>query len=160
LLLVLWLVYLIAVPFFAWSKVSQVDAFPSGHRPPDSAGTNYLIVGSDSRKGLTPQQRQQLHTGNDSGQRTDTIMLLHVGSGAEVLSSIPRDTQVPIPGVGTTKINAAFAYGGPKLLVRTIEDLTRIHIDHYVEIGFGGFVNVVDAVGGITICPSHAMNDK
>ncbi|HEX4687148.1 MAG TPA: LCP family protein [Nocardioides sp.] len=159
-LLVLWLVYLIAVPLFAWNNVSQVDAFPSGQRPADTPGTNYLIVGSDSRKGLTAAQRKKLHTGNDSGQRTDTIMLLHDGSGPTLLMSIPRDSLVPIPGHGTTKINAAFAYGGPKLLIKTVEDLTQIHIDHYVEIGFGGFVNVVDSVGGITICPNHNMNDK
>ncbi len=159
LLLVLWLVYLIAVPFFAWNNVSQVNAFPSGHRPADTPGTNYLIVGSDSRKGLSAAQRKELHTGNDSGQRTDTIMLMHDGSGPTLLMSIPRDSQVAIPGHGTTKINAAFAYGGPKLLIQTVENLTGIHIDHYVEIGFGGFVNVVDAVGGITICPSHTMND-
>jgi LCP family protein required for cell wall assembly len=159
-LLVLWLVYLIAVPVFAWNNVSQVDAFPSGNRPADTPGTNYLIVGSDSRKGLTAEQRKQLHTGNDSGQRTDTIMLMHDGSGPTLLMSIPRDSLVPIPGHGTTKINAAFAYGGPKLLIQTVENLTGIHIDHYVEIGFGGFVNVVDAVGGITICPTHNMDDK
>jgi LCP family protein required for cell wall assembly len=160
LLLLLWLVYLVAVPFFAWNNVSQVKAFPSGQRPADSPGTNYLIVGSDSRKGLSAQQRKQLHTGNDSGQRTDTIMLMHDGSGPTLLMSIPRDSLVAIPGHGTTKINAAFAYGGPQLLIRTVEQLTQVHIDHYVEIGFGGFVNVVDAVGGITICPSHNMDDK
>ncbi|HEY3528539.1 MAG TPA: LCP family protein [Nocardioides sp.] len=160
LLLLLWLVYLVAVPVFAWNNVSQVNAFPSGHRPADTPGTNYLIVGSDSRKGLTAAQRKQLHTGNDSGQRTDTIMLLHDGSGPSLLMSIPRDSLVAIPGHGTTKINAAFAYGGPKLLIRTIEQLTGIRIDHYVEIGFGGFVNVVDSVGGITICPKHNMDDK
>jgi LCP family protein required for cell wall assembly len=158
--LLAWVVYLVAVPFFAWSKVDKVDAFPPGNRPADTPGTNYLIVGSDSRKGLTPKQRKQLHTGNDAGQRTDTIMLLHVGSGPSLLMSIPRDSAVPIPGHGTTKINAAFAYGGPQLLVRTIEQNTGIHIDHYIEIGFAGLVNVVDAVGGITICPTHAMNDK
>ena len=160
LLLVLWLVYLIAVPIFAWNNVTQVNAFPAGQRPADTPGTNYLVVGSDSRKGLTAAQRKELHTGNDSGQRTDTIMLMHDGSGPTLLMSIPRDSIVDIPGHGTTKINAAFAYGGPKLLIRTVENLTQIHIDHYVEIGFGGFVNVVDAVGGITICPSHDMNDK
>ena len=160
LLLLLWLVYLVAVPFFAWNNVSQVNAFPSGQRPADTPGTNYLIVGSDSRKGLTAAQRRQLHTGNDTGQRTDTIMLLHDGSGPSLLMSIPRDSQVDIPGHGTTKINAAFAYGGPKLLIKTVESLTGIRIDHYVEIGFGGFVNVVDAVGGITICPSHNMDDR
>jgi LCP family protein required for cell wall assembly len=148
------------VPFFAWNNVSQVNPFPSGKRPADTPGTNYLIVGSDSRQGLSAAQRKQLHTGDDSGQRTDTIMLLHDGAGPSLLMSIPRDSLVPIPGHGTTKINAAFAYGGPKLLIQTVENLTGIRIDHYVEIGFGGFVNVVDSVGGITICPSHAMNDK
>jgi LCP family protein required for cell wall assembly len=159
-LLVLWIVFLVAVPFFAWSKVDKVDAFPSGNRPSEQPGTTYLLVGSDSRKGLTAAQRKQLHTGNDAGQRTDTIVLVHTGSGPSLTMSIPRDTIVPVPGHGTTKINAAFAYGGPKLLVQTIEQVTGIRIDHYAEIGFGGFVNVVDSVGGITICPSHNMDDK
>ena len=159
-LLLLWIVYLVAVPFFAWSKADKINAFPSGHRPGDQPGTTYLLVGSDSRQGLTPAQRKALHTGNDSGQRTDTIVLIHTGSGPTLTMSIPRDSSVPIPGHGTTKINAAFAYGGPKLLVQTIEQDTGIHIDHYVEIGLGGFVNVVDSVGGITICPTHTMNDK
>ncbi|WP_151083122.1 LCP family protein [Nocardioides cynanchi] len=160
LLLVLWLVYLIAVPFFAWSKADKINAFPAGHRPADQSGTNYLLVGSDSRAGLTAAQRKALHTGNASGQRTDTIVLVHTGSGPTLTMSIPRDSNVPVPGHGTTKINAAFAYGGPKLLVQTVEQDTGIHIDHYVEIGLGGFVNIVDSVGGITICPSHNMNDK
>jgi LCP family protein required for cell wall assembly len=148
------------VPFFAWSKADKVNAFPSGHRPADQSGTNYLLVGSDSRAGLTAAQRKALHTGNASGKRTDTIVLVHTGSGPTLTMSIPRDSLVPIPGHGTTKINAAFAYGGPKLLVQTVEQDTGIHIDHYVEIGLGGFVNIVDSVGGITICPSHDMNDK
>ena len=159
-LLLLWLVFLIAVPFFALSKVDHVDAFPSSQRPADQGGTTYLLVGSDSRKGLSAEQRKELHTGGDVGQRTDTIILIHTGSGPSIMMSIPRDSIVPIPGHGTTKINAAFAYGGPKLLVQTIEQDTGIRIDHYVELGFGGFVNVVDAVGGITICPDHAMDDK
>jgi LCP family protein required for cell wall assembly len=159
-LLALWLVYLIAVPFFAWSKVDTIDAFPAGHRPADQPGTNYLLVGSDSRKGLTAEQRKKLHTGNAAGQRTDTIVLVHTGSGPTLTMSIPRDSIVPIPGHGTTKINAAFAYGGPKLLVQTVEQNTGIHIDHYVEIGLGGFVNIVASVGGLTICPTHTMNDK
>jgi len=159
-LLALWLVYLIAVPFFAWSKVSKIDAFPAGQRPPDQDGTNYLLVGSDSRAGLSAEQRKKLHTGNAAGQRTDTIVLVHDGSGPTLTMSIPRDSLVPIQGHGTTKINAAFAFGGPKLLVRTVEQNTGIHIDHYVEIGLGGFVNIVDSVGGVTICPTHTMNDK
>jgi LCP family protein required for cell wall assembly len=159
-LVILWLIYLIAVPFFAWSKVDKIDAFPAGQRPPDQDGTNYLLVGSDSRAGLTREQRKALHTGNAAGQRTDTIVLVHDGSGPTLTMSIPRDSLVPIEGHGTTKINAAFAFGGPKLLVKTVEQNTGIHIDHYVEIGLGGFVNIVDSVGGVTICPTHTMNDK
>jgi LCP family protein required for cell wall assembly len=87
-------------------------------------------------------------------------VLVHTGSGPTLTMSIPRDSLVPIPGHSTTKINAAFAWGGPKLLVKTVEQNTGIHIDHYVEIGLGGFVNIVDSVGGITICPTHTMNDK
>ncbi|MEZ5091559.1 LCP family protein [Nocardioides sp.] len=159
LVLVAWLAFLVAVPLWAWSKVDKVNAFPNGDRPGDQPGTTYLLVGSDSRAGLTGAERKKLGTGGATGQRTDTIMLLHIGSGPDLLMSIPRDSLVEVPGHGRTKINAAFAYGGPKLLVQTIEQDTGIHIDHYVEIGFGGFVNVVDAVGGIEICPKEAMKD-
>jgi LCP family protein required for cell wall assembly len=158
--LVAWLVFLVAVPLWAWSNISKVDIEPAGNRPEAQPGTNYLLVGSDSRKGLSRQERRKLHTGGDVGQRTDTIMVLHTGSGPSMLLSIPRDSLVNIPGRGTTKINAAFSIGGPKLLVRTIEQNTGLHIDHYVEIGFGGFVNSVDAVGGIEICPKERMVDK
>src|SRR5690606_8689079 len=88
------------------------------------------------------------------------IMLLHVGSGPSVLVSIPRDSLVPIPGHGTTKINAAYAYGGPNLLVETLEQTTGVRIDDYVEIGFGGLVKVVDSVGGIELCPKEDLKDK
>jgi LCP family protein required for cell wall assembly len=159
-LLVAWVVFLVAVPWWAWSRIDRVDAFGSGKRPAEQGGTTYLLVGSDSRAGLSASQRRTLGTGSASGQRTDTIMLLHTGSGPNLLMSIPRDSLVDIPGYGRTKINAAFAYGGPKLLVQTIEDNTGIRIDDYVEIGFGGFVNVVDAVGGVEICPKTAMKDK
>jgi LCP family protein required for cell wall assembly len=108
---------------------------------------------------MTRKQELSLGTGKGSGQRTDTIMLLHTGRGPNLLMSIPRDSIVPIPGHGTTKINAAFAYGGPKLLTKTIEQNTGIRIDDYIEVGFGGFVNVVDAVGGIRICPKTNMDD-
>ena len=161
LLLIAWVAYLIAVPTIAWKKVDQVNAFGAGQLA-DQPGTTYLLVGSDSRKGLTAKQKRKLGAGGvsvDSG-RTDTIMLLHTGDGPPLLLSIPRDSIVPIPGHGTTKINAAFAYGGPKLLVRTIEQNTGVRIDHYVEIGFGGFVGAVDAVGGIQICPTKRMVDR
>ena len=159
LLIPLWLVYTLVTPFWAMSKVSKVDAWPDGDRPADQPGTTYLLVGSDSRAGLTKEEQKEYHAGGDVGQRTDTIMLLHTGDGPNLLMSIPRDSVVDIPGHGSTKINAAFSYGGPKLLVKTIEKNTGIRIDDYVEIGFGGFVKVVDAVGGVEICPTERMKD-
>ena len=158
-LLILWLVFLVAVPLWAWSTVEKVDAFPEANRPDDQPGTTYLMVGSDSRGDLTAEERKELGTGNPSGNRTDTIMLLHTGDGPNLLMSIPRDSIVDIPGRGTTKVNAAFAYGGPQLLIRTLENETGIRIDDYIEIGFGGFVGMVDAVGGVEICPRTAMKD-
>jgi LCP family protein required for cell wall assembly len=155
----LWLAFLVAVPFWAWSKVTKVEADPGGDRPGEQPGTTYLMVGSDSRGDLTEAERKELGTGGDVGQRTDTIMVLHTGSGPNLLMSIPRDSIVPIPGKGTSKINAAYAWGGPELLVQTIEQNTGIRIDEYVEVGFGGFVDMVDAVGGVEICPKKAMKD-
>jgi LCP family protein required for cell wall assembly len=159
LLLLLYVAYLVAVPFFAWNTISKVDAEPDVARPGDQPGTTYLLVGSDSREGLTEKQRERLHTGGDVGQRTDTIMLLQTGDGPNLLMSIPRDSIVPVPGHGETKINAAYALGGPELIVQTVEEATGIRVDNYVEIGFGGFVKMVNAVGGITICPKEDMVD-
>jgi LCP family protein required for cell wall assembly len=160
LVLLLWVVFLVAVPLWAWARIDKVNAEPSAHRPGDQPGTTYLLVGSDSRKGLTRKQELSYGTGRGQGRRTDTIMLLHTGAGPNLLMSIPRDSWVEVPGHGVTKINAAFAYGGPRLLVRTIERDTGIRVDDYVEIGFAGFVDVVDAVGGVRICPKSAMKDK
>ena len=164
-LLVLLALVLVWVGAVIWTGLSFPKAFdrvawePSGARPADQPGTTYLIVASDSRKGLSKAERRKLHTGGDVGQRTDTIKLLHTGSGPDLMMTIPRDSYVPIPGHGSSKINAAFAWGGPKLLVKTIEQDTGIRIDGYVEIGMGGLVNLVDGVGGITICPKTDMKD-
>jgi LCP family protein required for cell wall assembly len=162
LLLIAWIVFLVVVPIRAWNNVSKVNAFPTAGRPADQPGSTYLIVGSDSRKGLTKQQLRQYGAGGvgDVGQRTDTIMLLHLGDGKPLLLSIPRDSLVPVPGHGTTKINAAFAYGGAKLLIKTIEQDTGVKVDHYVEIGFAGLVKAVDAVDGVKICPTKRMVDR
>lgn len=156
-----WLLFLVAVPLWAWSTISRVDAEPDGTRPGDQPGTTYLLVGSDSRRGLSAEEQKELATGGDDGGRgrTDTIMLMHVGSGPTVLLSLPRDSLVEVPGYGVTKINAAYAYGGAPLLVETIEKATGIRVDDYVEIGFGGLVKVVDSVGGIEICPEKAIKD-
>ncbi len=160
--LALWVAYLIVVPLLAYATTTTVDADPGGDRPSAQPGTTYLLVGSDSRKGLTKKERKALRTGSDSGGRgrTDTILLLHTGSGPSVLLSIPRDSLVPIEGYGTTKINAAYAFGGPELLVQTIEQSTGIAVDDYVEVGFGGLVKVVDSLDGVEICPKTRLKDK
>jgi LCP family protein required for cell wall assembly len=160
LLLALWLVYTIAVPFFAWNSTDKVAFAPDGERPGDQPGTTYLLVGSDSRKGLTAEERKRFSTGNPKSELTDTIMLLHTGDGPDVLLSIPRDSVVDMPGHGSSKINSAHARGGAKLLVQTIENETGIRIDEYVEIGLGGVAGVVDSVGGIEVCPTKAIKDK
>jgi LCP family protein required for cell wall assembly len=160
LLLLAWVVFLVAVPILSWTSVDKVEFDPEGDRPPDQPGTTYLLVGTDSREDLTKEERQELSTGNPGGSRTDTIMLLHTGSGPNLLLSLPRDSIVDIPGFGENKINAAYAFGDAPLLVQTIESETGIRIDHYVEIGMGGVAGIVDAVGGIEVCPKRNMVDK
>jgi LCP family protein required for cell wall assembly len=129
-------------------------------RPTASAGQNWLITGSDARQGLTLAQENQLHTGHATpGQRSDTVMLLHMGGGSPTLVSLPRDLYVNIPGYGMNKLNAAFSFGGPKLLAETVQNYTGLRIDHYMGIGFGGLVNVVDSVGGVNICIKQALDD-
>ncbi|WP_319452654.1 MULTISPECIES: LCP family protein [unclassified Mycobacterium] len=133
-------------------------------RPAAGRGTTWLLVGSDSRQGLTPEQQAELTTGDDIGDgRTDTMLLVHVpGFGSDVpttMVSIPRDSYVPIPGYGEDKINAAFTLGGAPLLAQTVEQATGMRLDHYAEIGFDGFAVMVDAVGGVTMCPAEPISD-
>ncbi|MBK4137943.1 LCP family protein [Corynebacterium macginleyi] len=148
--------------FALWAdtRLNRVDALPD-EQVANTSGTNWLLVGSDSRQGLSEEDQQALNTGGDVGEgRTDTIMLLHIPrSGQAQLVSIPRDSYVEVPGFGMDKINAAFAYGGPKLLTQTVEGNTGLRIDHYAEIGMGGLANVVDSVGGVDICVTEPIND-
>jgi LCP family protein required for cell wall assembly len=160
-----WLAFMVWVPFHAWSGVHRIDASPAGERPAPSKGHDYVLVGSDSREGLTPAQQRALHTGSTksaSGKRTDSIIIVHVpsGDGKPALISLPRDSYLPIPGHGHNRINAAYTLGGPNLLVQTIEQTTGLRIDGYVEIGFGGFASVVDSLGGVEICVARNMDDK
>ena len=165
LLIVLLIGYPILLAVTALTSLNRVDALAPAHKITDTAdtpGRNYLVVGSDSRGDLTKAERKRLGTGSAAGQRTDTIMLLHVpsGGGPTVLVSVPRDSYVSIPGRSKNKINAAYAFGGAPLLVRTIEQATGVRIDDYVETGLGGFANIVDAIGGVKLCPKRNMNDK
>jgi len=148
LILVAWIAFLVLVPVVAWSKITKVDATPDGERPQDET-TTWVLAGTDKR----PKDK--------SRGRTDTILLLtYGGGGPSVLTSIPRDSIVDIPGNGRTKINAAYAFGGPPLLVETIESETGLGVDGYVEIGFTGLEDVVDALGGIEVCPKDDIKDK
>jgi len=122
-----------------------------------SAGTNWLIAGSDSRNGISRTQQDALHLGTQGADASDSLMLLHTGSGKPVLISIPRDSYVPIPGHGNNKINAALAIGGPTLLVQTVEAVTGLRIDHYMGIGFSGLADVVNTVGGVRMCVKTAV---
>src|SRR5918994_2664003 len=139
LVLVLWIVALVAIPIYAWSQIQRVDDVPPGKRPADQPGKTFLLVGSDSREGLSKAEQKRLGTGSTAGRRTDTIMILYVPrSGKPALISVPRDSYVSIPDNGQNKVNAAYSFGGPDLLVATIEQNTNLRIDGYMEIGFGG----------------------
>src|SRR5271165_5998668 len=134
-------------------------------RPIPGSGTNWLIAGSDSRQGLTRAQERAYSTGRLDATgfgRSDTILILHIpaSGGKPVLISIPRDSYVSIPGHGMDKINAAFSIGGPALLAKTVQSDTGLYINHFMDIGFGGFVNVVNDVGGVRMCVTHALNDS
>ncbi len=162
-LLALWLLFLVATPAHAWTQVTREDTTPGGDRPASADGSTYLLVGSDSREGLTAAERKALGVGgNASGRRTDSIILVHTpsGSGKPVVVSIPRDSYLEIPGEGRNKVNAAFALGGPKLLAETLEQATGLPIDGYVEIGFGGFAKTVDSLDGVEMCVPRAIKDE
>jgi LCP family protein required for cell wall assembly len=133
-------------------------------RPAGGSGTNWLLVGSDSRADLSPEQQAELATGGDLGSgRTDTVLLVHIpalgSSQPTAMVSIPRDSYLDIPGYGMEKVNSAFAEGGPSLLAQTIELATGLHLDHYAEVGFAGFGAVVDGLGGVRVCPAEPIDD-
>jgi LCP family protein required for cell wall assembly len=125
--------------------------------PVDNAAMNVLLLGSDSR--ISAGDPSQWVVG---AQRTDAIMIVHIPAdrSAAYVVSIPRDSYVPIPGYGKNKINAAFSFGGPALMVRTVEKLTGVRIDHMVVVDFTGFRDITDALGGVTITVPRATSDE
>jgi LCP family protein required for cell wall assembly len=144
--------YPVALLVVGVRAVERVGPLPAS-AVPDTRGHTVLLVGSDSREGTD--------IGGGGGARTDTIMLLHrpPGRAPTVLLSIPRDSYVEIPGSGENKINASYAFGGPALLTQTVEQATGIHVDSYVETDLAGFPGIVDAVGGVVLCPPEPMVD-
>ena len=162
-------VWLVGLGTYAAMSLHKVDAMPE-QQIANTSGRTWLLVGSDSREGLTPEEQKELTTGSEEGQRTDTIMLMHMsGLGSPTLVSIPRDSWVTIPAhlnsagnqvaARSGKINAAYAFGGAPLLIETVEQNTGLHVDNYMEIGMGGIVGLTDAVGGIEACFAKPIDD-
>src|SRR5215469_8025359 len=155
-----------------FGKIHQVPVIDLGKRPPKlNDSLNILVIGSDTRKGKNARFGAHI-----TGQRSDTVLVLHLAPNfrrATVLS-IPRDSVVPVlpcaaadgsPGQVSQpgqieQINATFAFGGPGCLWKTIEQTTRIRIDHFVELNFTGFEHVVNDLGGVDICLPFPIRDS
>ena len=169
---------------FSWLALGQVsgsidriDVFGGLKSRPEktSKALNYLLVGSDTREGLTKEQQKLLRVGSTktaAGGRSDTMLLVHISKARDkaMIISIPRDSLVTVPahigldgksqiGATQSKINAAFAWGGAPLLIQTFEAKSNLHIDHYIEVSFAGFAGIVDAIGGIQVCTKRDIND-
>jgi LCP family protein required for cell wall assembly len=164
---------------YVLSNIRRVDAFEGLKNRPDAGpegSMNILLAGVDRREGLTARQIADLHLGRVGGQRSDTMMLVHISSRHDKVTvvSLPRDSLVTIPahrsngsegakgsdvGDRQGKLNWAYMYGGPALTIQTIERATGVHIDHYIEVNFLGFLKVVNALGGVTVCTDQPIND-
>ncbi|MGA0853019.1 MAG: LCP family protein, partial [Candidatus Nanopelagicaceae bacterium] len=133
-----------------------------------------LIVGSDTREGLSREEIKRLKVGGTdvaAGKRSDTMLLIHISKKRDkaAIISIPRDSYALIPEhnnsqgkvipAAYSKINSAYNWGGAPLLIETLESMSDLRIDHYVELNFVGFVRMVDALGGVEICTKKDIND-
>ncbi|MFE2303762.1 LCP family protein [Streptomyces sp. NPDC059445] len=148
------------------SATASASASPS---PLPTEALNILVLGSDSRSG---KANARLGGGNSSGARSDTAMVVHIDAGRTTATvvSIPRDTLVtrpscPLPSGGSTAVaygamfNSAYAVGGPVCAVKTVESITNVRMDHYIEIDFAGFAKLVDALGGVTVTTDQDIDD-
>jgi LCP family protein required for cell wall assembly len=115
-----------------------------------------LVVGTDQRPAGSKEPGANT---NDAGSRSDTLMLWRIGGGVSRRLSIPRDTVAAIPGHGTSKINAAYAFGGPALTIRTVEQFTGIKINHLIVVNLAAFPQFIDAIGGIDITTGRICSD-
>jgi LCP family protein required for cell wall assembly len=150
---IIWILSLLVVAAAAVAGMVLLADFQmndAGPVPSLASGDGvYLIVGTDSRENLPDDLEGSF--GDFAGARADVIILAQVANGRRQLLSIPRDLKVDIPGHGTNKVNAAYAFGGPDLLVETVALATGIRPNHYLEVEFGGFAGIVDALGGIEL---------
>ena len=154
--------------FYLNTKLDDIPRFDADldreGRPTRVSGEalNILMVGVDDGRGA--DLRQMLESGDwEPGSfRSDTVMVLHLDAdreGAQIVS-IPRDSYVPVPGLGRTKINAAFSAGGPSLLAETVEDLTGTFVDHITVVDWDGLVGIVDAIGGVEVQVPATVTDS
>ncbi|MFH9728590.1 LCP family protein [Streptomyces sp. NPDC017254] len=153
--------------------ITRVDPFKDmKNRPQAGNGMNVLVVGTDGRDRITPEEKAKYRLGGAPCHCTDTVMLVHISEDRERASvvSLPRDSYAEMPEhtdlisgkkhqAHPVKLNAAYAEGGPGLTVRTVESMTRIKIDHYLEVDFTSFMKTVDAVGGVQICTARPVKD-
>ncbi len=154
-----------------FGKIHQVQVSDLGKRPPKfNDSQNILVIGSDTRKGKNASFGARV-----GGQRSDTILVLHLSPGLKraVVISIPRDSVVPVlscprvagsPGQAAApgqveQINATFATGGPGCLWKTVEQTTHIRLDHFMELNFTGFESVINDLGGVRVCLPFKIND-
>ncbi|CAM5487587.1 LCP family protein [Streptomyces violaceorubidus] len=156
------------------SDISRFDAFKDmKNRPRAGDGMNVLMVGTDGRDEITEEERRKYRLGGAPCHCTDTIMIVHISEDRERASvvSLPRDSYAVTPGHTdrTTgehheghplKLNAAYAEGGPQLTIRTVENMTRVKIDHYLEVDFTSFMKTVDVLGGVKICTVKPLKDN
>ena len=158
-------------------NIARISVFAGLEDRPEktSKALNYLLVGSDTREGLTKAELKALRVGSTAtaaGGRSDTMLLVHISKDRDkaYLVSFPRDSLVTIPAHLSTngktqiparenKLNAAFSFGGAPLLIETIESETNLKIDHYIEISFAGFAGIVNALGGIEVCTKVDIDD-
>lgn len=152
-----------ALGFVVWadSKIEKIPASELLSLQPIGADEprTLLLVGTDSREDLPEDWEDNF--GDFSGKRTDVIMIAQINKdGTGQLISLPRDLKVDIPGRGVNKINAAFVFGGPDLLIQTIQNNLGVSINNYIEIDFGGFGRIVDSLGGIEITFEYPARDK
>ena len=177
-------VVLIAGALVGYAKYRQIwdgirrDAVTNlGQRPPKyNNALNLLVFGSDSRAGLTPHEQFVLHVGSQGCGCSDTIMVVHISPGrhqATVLN-LPRDTMVPQYGcaagpglagqvndpLAVVQINETLSHGGPSCLWKTVEHITGIHLDHFIQLEFTGVVKVVNDVGGVNVCVPQTIHDS
>jgi LCP family protein required for cell wall assembly len=157
-LLISLILFLVSAQVQSAKVSSAADAQLGGAGFTLTSPNTILVLGSDARPKGTHEAGAQT-IGQPS--RSDSILLLRIGGGHNATLSIPRDTVVDIPGHGQNKINAAYAFGGPALAIRTVEQYLGIPINHLVEVNFENFPQLIDALGGITYtggCVTSKLN--